>query len=92
MRIDSKSPDYDRVMSKVHLRSASRLKEVFCENRGVFIKVGQHIGALDYLLPVEYVQTMKSLHNKAPESKLEDLVRTIEADLKCKVKQSKDLS
>ena len=29
------------------------------KNGGVFIKVGQHIGALDYLLPEEYVNTMK---------------------------------
>ena len=44
-----------------------------CENGGAFIKVGQHIGALEYLLPPEYVQTFKVLHSRAPQSSLEDL-------------------
>ena len=70
---------------KVHLRSANRLKDVFCKNKGAFIKVGQHIGALDYLLPLEYVNTMKSLHDKAPESEITELFETIETDLGVKV-------
>ena len=44
------------------------------------------MGSLDYLLPLEYVNTMKSLHDKAPESDVLDLFQTIETDLKCKVK------
>lgn len=67
------------------MRSAQRLKSVFCKNGGVFIKVGQHIGGLDYLLPDEYVNTMKDLHNNAPESKVSELFETVETDLKCKV-------
>ncbi len=76
---------YDTTLSKIHLRSAKRLKQVFCSNGGAFIKVGQHIGGLDYLLPDEYVRTMKELHNKAPESNLNELFETIETDLKCKI-------
>ena len=73
------------LISKTHLRSAARIKSVFCKNGGAFIKVGQHVGSLDYLLPAEYVQTMKELHNKAPESDVKDLFKTIEEDLKKKV-------
>jgi aarF domain-containing kinase len=47
--------------------------------------VGQHIGGLDYLLPEEYVKTMKALHDKAPESDVSELFETVETDLKCKV-------
>ena len=50
-------------------------------NGGCFIKVGQHIGALDYLLPAEYVNTMKVLHQHAPESPISDIKRIIETDL-----------
>jgi len=50
-------------------------------NGGCFIKVGQHIGALDYLLPEEYVNTMKVLHQYAPESPIEDIKRIIATDL-----------
>jgi len=35
------------------------------------VKVGQHIGALDYLLPDEYVQTMRVLHHDAPSMPLQ---------------------
>jgi aarF domain-containing kinase len=73
---------------KAHLRSANRLKDAFCKNGGAFIKVGQYIGSLDYLLPYEYVSTMKTLHDKAPQSDIKDLYETIEADLNCKVNKN----
>ncbi len=52
-----------------------------CVNGGVFIKVGQHLGALEYLLPIEYVDTMKVLHSDAPQSPVSDLAKVIEEDL-----------
>lgn len=61
------------------------MKKLFCQNGGAFIKVGQYIGSLDYLLPQEYVKTMKSLHDSAPESPVSELYETVETDLKCKI-------
>ena len=52
-----------------------------CINGGAFIKVGQHLGALEYLLPKEYVETMKVLHSDAPQSPKEDLFKVIKEDL-----------
>ena len=66
---------------QVHQRSAERLREMCSRNGGAFIKVGQHIGSLEYLLPKEYVQTMKVFHNQAPQSALEELYKVIEEDL-----------
>ena len=43
--------------------------------------MGQHIGALDYLLPEEYVQTLKVLHHRAPEMSLKDVYSVIREDL-----------
>ena len=77
--------EYEETLSELHLRSANKLKELLCKNGGAFIKVGQHIGGLDYLLPPEYVKTMKTLHNNAPESPVSELFETIEQDLKCNV-------
>lgn len=54
-------------------------------NKGVYIKVGQHIGALDYLVPKEYVDTMKVLHSHAPTSALSEVYRVLEEDLKMNV-------
>ncbi|CAG2169391.1 unnamed protein product, partial [Oppiella nova] len=63
--------------SAVHQRSADRLLELCCTNGGVFIKVGQHIAALEYLVPHEYVNTLKVLHSRAPRSSLHDIKRVI---------------
>jgi len=75
--IDVNSPEWRRVKSRVHQRSADRLLSMCCANGGAYIKVGQHIGALEYLLPPEYVQTFKVLHSRAPQSSLADLFRVI---------------
>ena len=47
----------------------------------MFIKVGQHIGALEYLLPREYVQTFKLFHSEAPQTPLPRLRQVIEEEL-----------
>ena len=72
---------YDQALSDCHLRSANKLLKLCQANGGCFIKVGQHIGALDYLLPNEYVSTMKVLHNRAPEMNLNDVYKVIREDL-----------
>lgn len=66
---------------QVHLRSARRLCELCCANRGTFIKVGQHLGALDYLLPQEYTSTLKVLHSQAPQSSMQEVRQVIREDL-----------
>ena len=74
--------EYKTTMTEVHQRSANRLLDLCNKNGGVFIKVGQHIGALDYLLPEEYVSTMKVLHARAPRMELEDVYAVLREDLK----------
>ncbi|XP_030642968.1 aarF domain-containing protein kinase 1 [Chanos chanos] len=73
--------EYWALKSKVHRRSAERLRDLCCANRGTFIKVGQHLGALDYLLPEEYTSTLKVLHSKAPESTMEEIQQVMREDL-----------
>ena len=53
-------------MNKLHKRSALRLLRLFEYNKGIFIKFGQHLAALDYLLPEEYTTVMQTLQNHAP--------------------------
>ncbi|XP_015439695.1 PREDICTED: uncharacterized aarF domain-containing protein kinase 1 [Dufourea novaeangliae] len=76
------SPEYESLKSKVHKYGAERLLELCCANKGVYIKVGQHIGALDYLLPPEYVSTMRVLHSSAPQSSFKDVLNVIKEDFK----------
>ena len=47
--------------------------------------MAQHIGALDYLLPQEYVQTCKVTHHGAPEQSIEDVYKVMVAELKREV-------
>lgn len=79
---DYDSQEYQEQASKVHKAAAERLLELCRANKGVFIKVGQHIGALDYLLPKEYVETMRVLHSHAPCSSLDDVYRVLREDFK----------
>jgi len=73
--------EYAQALSQCHLRSANVLLKLCQANGGCFIKVGQHIGALDYLLPEEYVDTMKVLHNRAPKMPMRDVFKVIREDL-----------
>ena len=57
-----------------------KLRDLCCVNGGIFIKVGQHLGTLDYLLPEEYVKTMKILHTDAPQSSFESVVTVVEEE------------
>lgn len=79
---DKTTPEYKAEKSRVHKIAAEKLLELICINKGVYIKVGQHIGALEYLLPKEFVNTMKVLHSDAPQNPIEDLYKVIRQDLK----------
>lgn len=82
---DKSSEEYKKEKSETHKLAAQKLLDLICVNKGVYIKVGQHIGSLDYLLPPEYVNTMKVLHSNAPKNPVEDLYKVIRQDLKVNV-------
>ncbi len=50
-------------------------------NGGLFIKVGQHLGSLDYLLPRSYVTVFKVFHSEAPNTPLNRLRQVLEEEL-----------
>merc|ERR1712127_979560 len=39
----------------VHMAAARKLLRLCRENGGVYIKIGQHLANLDYLIPAEYI-------------------------------------
>uniref|UniRef100_A0A9J2PLK6 ABC1 atypical kinase-like domain-containing protein n=1 Tax=Ascaris lumbricoides TaxID=6252 RepID=A0A9J2PLK6_ASCLU len=84
-RFSENSNDYSVAMRGAHKRSAEKLLALACANGGVFIKVGQHLAALGYLLPDEYVKTLSVLHSRAPESSLDDARKVFEEDLNIKL-------
>ena len=68
--------------SKVHSKSANKLLNMCTKNGGVYIKVGQHIATLRYLIPNEYCDILKVLHSKAPVSPIKDVEKILKEDLK----------
>ncbi|KAI8619439.1 ABC1 family-domain-containing protein [Chytriomyces sp. MP71] len=61
----------------VHRRSAERMLDVFQRNGGVYIKLGQHMNALVYLLPFEYTDTFEVLQDQCPPTAMKDIRKLI---------------
>ncbi|KRX57814.1 putative aarF domain-containing protein kinase 1 -like protein, partial [Trichinella sp. T9] len=82
---NSEAEDYALQMSGVHQRSADRMLKLAHKNGGCYIKVGQHLSSLDYLLPMEYIRTLSSLLKDAPLSSFDDIKQVLLEDLGNKV-------
>ncbi|XP_075514137.1 LOW QUALITY PROTEIN: putative ABC1 protein At2g40090 [Primulina tabacum] len=67
---------------EVHARSALKLQELCFRNGGIYIKLGQHISQLEYLVPDEYVQIMRqSMLNRCPVSSYDQVCDVIKKEL-----------
>ncbi|XP_015877370.3 putative ABC1 protein At2g40090 [Ziziphus jujuba] len=76
------SNERSKIKHEVHLRSALKLQELCFKNGGIYIKLGQHIGQLEYLVPQEYVQTMReSMLNKCPVSSYDQVCEVFKKEL-----------
>ncbi|KAK7281154.1 hypothetical protein RIF29_08885 [Crotalaria pallida] len=76
------STERERIKHEVHLRSAQKLQELCFKNGGIYIKLGQHLGQLEYLVPEEYVTTMRnSMLNRCPVSSYEEICEVFEKEL-----------
>lgn len=67
-------PDVEAAMLKAcHKRCAERTLEVLEKNGSIFIKLGQHLSSMGYLLPEEWVTTFVPLQDKCPVSSYESI-------------------
>jgi len=73
--------NYDEIKSQVHTRAAQTMLNLCWRNRGTYVKIGQHLGGMDYLLPEEYCKELKILHSNAPQSSLEEMYQVIKEEL-----------
>jgi aarF domain-containing kinase len=73
--------------SDVHTKAAERILKLCTSNGGVFVKVGQHIASLEYLVPPEYCEVLKVLHHRAPVSPLSEVKQMIEQAFGQKIDQ-----
>lgn len=67
--------------SKTHKKAAEITLKALEANGGIYIKLGQHILALTYLLPTEWTSTMIPLQDKCPQSALDDIEKMFVTDL-----------
>ncbi|KAK3377923.1 ABC1 family-domain-containing protein [Podospora didyma] len=63
------------VLNACHQRCADRTLKVLERNGGIFIKLGQHLSAMNYLLPSEWTTTFIPLQDRCPVSSLESIER-----------------
>lgn len=68
-------------LNKCHLKSAKITLKALEKNGGIYIKLGQHISAMTYLLPKEWTDTMTSLQDKCPNSTFEEIDQMFKDDL-----------
>ncbi|KAI8871725.1 ABC1-domain-containing protein, partial [Ramicandelaber brevisporus] len=67
--------------SAVHRRSAIRMREALNRNGGVYIKLGQHLAALTYVLPREWTEPMAALQDKCQTTPFEDVEQLLLTEL-----------
>nr|KAJ0191529.1 hypothetical protein LSAT_V11C800394420 [Lactuca sativa] len=82
MGLPEGSDERARVKHELHTRNARRLEDLCFKNGGIYIKLGQHVGQLDFLVPLEYSKTMReSMLNKCPTSTYDQVCRVVKKEL-----------
>ncbi|CRK38434.1 hypothetical protein BN1708_007757 [Verticillium longisporum] len=69
-----------KLLSDCHTRCARRTLRVLEKNGGIFIKLGQHLSAMNYLLPTEWTTTFIPLQDKCPVSSYESIENMFRKD------------
>ena len=59
------SAAYEAAIEPCHQRSADRIVAGALRNGGLYIKLGQGLGSFNQVLPRQYIDTLKSLQDKA---------------------------
>ena len=71
---------WDKRVTKLHQRSAKRIKKALLELKGLFIKVGQLISILSNVLPEEFREPLESLQDQIPPRPFKEIEQTIKAE------------
>ncbi|EFQ28981.1 ABC1 family protein [Colletotrichum graminicola] len=70
-----------KILKDCHQRCADRTLKVLEKNGGIFIKLGQHLSAMNYLLPQEWTNTFIPLQDKCPVSSFESIEEMFRKDI-----------
>ena len=65
--------EHTSLLKACHKRCAERTLKALESNGSIFIKLGQHLSSMGYLLPLEWVETFVPLQDKCPVSSYESI-------------------
>ncbi|KAL8802577.1 MAG: hypothetical protein Q9182_003742 [Xanthomendoza sp. 2 TL-2023] len=73
LKVNDNDDDGDRYskLKACHQRCADRTLRVLERNGSIFIKLGQHLSSMNYLLPLEWTRTFIPLQDRCPVSSYE---------------------
>ncbi|KAF8458812.1 ABC1 family-domain-containing protein [Terfezia claveryi] len=77
--------EQERLLSACHQRCADRTYKVLEKNGSIFIKLGQHLAAMGYLLPPEWTKTFIPLQDKCPVSSYASIEKMICDETGCAI-------
>lgn len=78
---EASSPEErDALIKDCHRRCAERTLRVLEKNGSIFIKLGQHLSSMGYLLPIEWTTTFIPLQDRCPVSSIESIGEMFKAD------------
>lgn len=81
LKKDASSPEeHEALIHDCHKRCAERTLRVLEKNGSIFIKLGQHLSSMGYLLPVEWTTTFIPLQDKCPVSSFESIGEMFKSD------------
>lgn len=70
-------------LHEVHLSSAKLVRDLCMKNKGVYIKLGQHLSQLDYIFPEEYCTILRDLLDKNPTSTIDEVQQLFQEEFRC---------
>lgn len=81
LKKETSSPEeHSELIHACHKRCAERTLRVLEKNGSIFIKLGQHLSSMGYLLPLEWTTTFTPLQDKCPVSSIESIGEMFVAD------------
>jgi aarF domain-containing kinase len=75
------SEEEARAKSNCHTTSANLVLKALQKSGGIYIKLGQHVSAMVYILPPEWTSTMAVLQDKCPPTPYQEIEELFQHDL-----------
>ncbi|KAL1304790.1 hypothetical protein AAFC00_003722 [Neodothiora populina] len=72
--------EYQALLKACHKRCAERTLVVLEKNGSIFVKLGQHLSSMNYLLPNEWCDTFIPLQDQCPVSSFESIQAMVKKD------------